>query len=256
MYNDIHIGSITIHMYGLMIAIGFAAAYIITDIRAKRKNLDRDVVFGILWCAIVGGLIGTRLLYYIVSIKEIIDDPTILWNFSNGYVVYGGILGGVTAAYIYCRVKKCNFIEYFDLVMPSVALAQGFGRIGCFFAGCCYGKETDSIIGITFKNSSFAPNNVKLIPTQLISSAGDFMIAIILYIYASKKPKQGKVASLYLIMYSIGRFVIEFFRNDYRGSIGVLSTSQIIAIMLCVVGGVMYIVASKKDIDKKENDVD
>lgn len=245
MYNDIHIGGVTIHMYGLMIAIGFLIAYIVTEVRAKKRNLDSDIIFGILWCAIFGGLVGTRLLYYIVSIRDIIDDPSIIWNFSNGYVVYGGIIGGVAASYIYSRIKKFNFLDYFDLVMPSVALAQGFGRIGCFFAGCCYGRETDSVIGITFNNSAYAPNGVKLIPTQLISSAGDFIIAAILFVYAGRNKRKGRVASLYLILYSIGRFLIEFLRNDYRGSVGPFSTSQIIAFMLCIVGVVLFIKADK-----------
>ena len=245
MYNDIHIGGVTIHMYGLMIAIGFLIAYIVTEVRAKKRNLDSDIIFGILWCAIFGGLVGTRLLYYIVSIRDIIDDPSIIWNFSNGYVVYGGIIGGVAASYIYSRIKKFIFLDYFDLVMPSVALAQGFGRIGCFFAGCCYGRETDSVIGITFNNSAYAPNGVKLIPTQLISSAGDFNIAAILFVYAGRNKRKGRVASLYLILYSIGRFLIEFLRNDYRGSVGPFSTSQIIAFMLCIVGVVLFIKADK-----------
>lgn len=245
MYNDIHIGGVTIHMYGFMIAIGFLIAYIVTEVRAKKRNLDSDIIFGILWCAILGGLVGTRLLYYIVSIGDIIDDPSIIWNFSNGYVVYGGIIGGVAASYIYSRIKKFNFLDYFDLVMPSVALAQGFGRIGCFFAGCCYGRETDSVIGITFNNSAYAPNGVKLIPTQLISSAGDFIIAAILFVYAGRNKRDGRVASLYLILYSIGRFLVEFLRNDYRGSVGPFSTSQIIAFMLCIVGVVLFIKAGK-----------
>ena len=81
--------------------------------------------------------------------------------------------------------------------MPAVALAQGLGRLGCFFAGCCYGRETDAWYGITFRNSKFAPNNVKLIPTQLISSAGDFLICGILLFYAARNPRDGRVASAY-----------------------------------------------------------
>ena len=90
-------------------------------------------------------------------------------------------------------------MPYFDLVMPAVSFAQGFGRFGCFFAGCCYGRETDAWYGITFHNSSFAPNGVKLIPTQLISAAGDFIICALLLWFASKRPKTGRVAAAYLV---------------------------------------------------------
>ena len=172
MFNDIAIGPITIHMYGLMIALGFISAFLVSSYRAKKRGMDENIIYGIFWCAIIGGALGTRILYYIVSIPDIIKDPSILWNFANGYVVYGGIIGGILAAMLYCNFKKVPFLKYFDLVMPSVALAQGFGRIGCFCAGCYYGRETDSKFSIVFTHSDFAPNHVHLVPTQLMSSAG------------------------------------------------------------------------------------
>lgn len=94
--------------------------------------------------------------------------------------------------------------------MPAVSFAQGFGRLGCFFAGCCYGRETDSWFSITFTHSDFAPNGVKLLPTQLMSSAGDFLICGLLLLYAGRKPKEGQVAAGYMVLYGIGRFIIEF----------------------------------------------
>lgn len=212
MLNEIQIGPVTIHMYGLMMGLGFISAYFLSDYRAKKKGLNQDIVFGILWCAIIGGLLGARLLYYIVEIPSIISDPSILWDFGFGYVVYGGILGGALSSYLYCKKKNAHFMEYFDLVMPAVAMAQGFGRIGCTFAGCCYGRPTNAPIGITYHTSNIAPLGVKLIPTQPISSAGDFLFAFILIMYARKKRKDGKVAAMYMFLYSIGRFVIEFFR--------------------------------------------
>jgi phosphatidylglycerol:prolipoprotein diacylglycerol transferase len=128
------------------------------------------------------------------------------------------------------RRKKLDFMKYFDLLIPYVAMAQGFGRIGCFLAGCCYGAETECFLSVTFHNSPFAPNGVSLIPTQLYSSPGDFLIMAVLLLYAKKQPARGKVAGLYMILYSVGRFIIEFFRADYRGAIGFLSTSQFILI--------------------------
>lgn len=252
MLNEIQIGPVTMHMYGLMMGIGFISAYFLSDYRAKKKGLNQDIVFGILWCAIIGGILGARFLFYIVEIKSVIKDPSILWNFGFGYVVYGGILGGALASYLYCRKKKAHFMEYFDLVMPAVALAQGFGRIGCTFAGCCYGRETSLPFGITYHTSDLAPLGVKLIPTQPISSIGDFFFAFVLIMYARKKRNDGKVAAMYMFLYSIGRFIIEFFRADYRGSVGVLSTSQLISIFIFIGGLVLYILADKGKFDKKE----
>lgn len=243
MFDEFSIGPITIHMYGVMFALGFISALKICEVRAKKKNLSDDIVWGLFIGAIVGGLLGARLLYYIVEFKAIMKDISILWNFTNGYVVYGGIIGGVLVDYLYCRYKKVNFMKYFDLVMPSVAFAQGLGRIGCFLAGCCYGRETTSFIGITYTTSKIAPNGVKLIPTQLISSAGDFLFAFLLILYDNKckEKKDGSVAYAYFALYSIGRFVIEFFRNDYRGSIGFLSTSQIISMGIFIIGAGLFV---------------
>ena len=228
MFNKITLGPITVYMYGLMIAIGFASALFLCNYRGKKRGLSEDTIFGIFLCALIGGMVGCRLLYYIVELPAIMEDPSILWDFKNGYVVYGGIIGGIVTSYVYCRIKKENFISYFDLVMPAVSMAQGFGRIGCFCAGCCYGRETHAWYGITFTHSDFAPNGVSLIPTQLISSAGG-----------------------YLVLYGVGRFLIEFLRNDYRGSLGIFSTSQIISFGIVALGIALYFVIPKM-MEKKE----
>lgn len=251
MINDIHIGPVTFHMYGIMIAIGYMSAFIISERRAKKKGLDPDILYGIFWCAVLGGALGSKALYYTVNIKEVIADPSIILNFQNGWVVYGGIIGGGLASWGYCRYKKADFVSYLDLVLPAVAFAQGCGRIGCFFAGCCYGRETDSVLGITYWQSNLAPNGVKLIPTQIYSSIGDFAMAFLLMAYARKKPAKGKVAAGYCILYSIGRFIIEIYRDDYRGAMGRLSTSQIISVFVLILGIGMFVLADKKG--KKED---
>lgn len=245
MINTIQLGPLTLHVYGIMTALGYLSAFIISEIRAKKKGMDTDILYGIFWCAVLGGSLGSKLLYYLVSIPDIIKNPSILWDFQNGWVVYGGIIGGVLTSFVYCRLKKADFISYLDLVLPAVAFAQGCGRIGCFFAGCCYGRETDFPLHIEYWQSEYAPNGVKLIPTQIYSSIGDFAIAFVLMAYAKRAPKKGKVAAGYCILYSIGRFGIEMLRNDYRGAIGFLSTSQIISIFILILGLVMYVRAQK-----------
>lgn len=202
---------------------------------SKKKDSNSDTIYNLAIIALIVGFIGAKLLYCMVEIKSLLSNPIQALS-GNGFVVYGGIIGGVLAAIIYCKLKNVSFLQYFDLLVPSVAIAQGFGRIGCFLAGCCYGRRTDSFFGISFQNSSIAPNQVKLIPTQLFSSAGDFFIAIVLLIYARKSRKMARVGALYLILYSFGRFIIEFFRSDYRGSIGILSTSQFISLASLVIG--------------------
>lgn len=236
------IGPFKIAGYGTMIAIGFILALLMGEKRAKKKEMRADLIFGLAFTCIIFGILGAKLMHYITDIKYYIEDPSRFLNIGSGFVVYGGIILGVLAGYIYCRHYKLNFSEYFDLVMPSVALAQAFGRIGCFLAGCCYGKETESAIGVIFKNSPFAPNGIKLIPTQLISSLLLFILTFVLVRYADKTWRRPfKVAGLYMILYSIGRFIIEFFRGDEeRGNIGFLSTSQFISIFILIGGIVLF----------------
>lgn len=252
MYNEIvSIGPVTIHGYGLMIAIGIIAALTAGIFLAKRKGINPDELYNLTFIAVIGGFMCAKILYCIVEWKTFIDEPLKTLG-SDGFVVYGGIIGGTLLCGLYCRFKKLSFLKYFDVVLPSVAIAQGFGRIGCFLAGCCYGRETDSFVGITFKNSNYAPNNVSLIPTQLFSSAGCFLMAAVLFFYARKKRIDGRTGALYLIFYSIGRSVIEIFRNDFRGEIGVLSTSQFISIFILLSGIVMFIQPWNRT-DKKNN---
>jgi len=240
MYNDIFsIGPFTVHGYGLMIGIGVIVALLVGDFRAKKKGLNGDLIYGLTVTTVILGFLAARILFIITEWEDFLKDPMSFVT-GNGFVVFGGIIGGALTIWAYCKIKKMDFLAYLDLMIPSVALAQGFGRIGCFLAGCCYGKETDSWFGITFTHSHYAPNNVKLVPSQLIMSVGDFVIAAILLIYAKKDRSKGKTSALYLILYSVGRFFVEFTRNDDRGFVGALSTSQFIGIFIFIVGAVAF----------------
>lgn len=245
------IGSLHIYSYGLMIAIGVICAFYISDKRAAKFGLDSDVVFRLGMMALISGMLGAKLLYILINIRSILQMGSLLTAIREGFVVYGGIIAGVVCCYIYCKVKKYSLAEYFDLIIPTIALAQGFGRIGCLLAGCCYGKETDSIIGITFHNSPYAPNNVKLMPTQIMSSIGDFLNFAILIIISNackKYNKKGLITAIYLILYSIGRYIIELFRGDIeRGSVGVFSTSQFISVFILIIGVALLIYALKQN---------
>lgn len=241
------IGPFTVYGYGLMIAVGVMAAWIAAEYRAKKMKMQNEQIFYlVIWC-LLGGMAGSKLLFWITEWKEILEDPGSLLNtLTDGYVIYGGIIGGILAGWLYCRVKRLSFFAYFDLLAPSVALAQGFGRVGCLLAGCCYGMETDGALAITFYDSDFAPNNVPLVPTQIYSAVLDFLHFGILLFAARRKKADGQVAACYLIFYSIGRFILEFFRGDLiRGSVGILSTSQFISIFILAAGLVMLTVCRK-----------
>lgn len=244
------IGPFTIYGYGVMIAIGIVAAYLVAEHRAKKLRMAYEHIFYlVIWC-VMGGFFSSKLLFWITEWKQFLENPMFfLRTLGDGFVVFGGIIGGILFGYLFCRKMKLNFWEYFDLVMPSVALAQGFGRIGCLLAGCCYGEETTSALAITFRNSDFAPNNVALVPTQIYSSILDFGHFLVLLFVARRKKAHGQVAACYLIFYSIGRFILEFYRGDIaRGSVGVLSTSQFIGIFTGLAGVVLLAAVSKKEV--------
>lgn len=255
MKNDLFtIGGFTIHGYGLMIGIGIIAAYLVSDYRAKKQGLDPDHIFNIAIWGVASGIICAKLLYYITVFDEIMENPKLLLDVANGFVVYGGIIGGILGGYVYCRSRHIRFLEYADLVLPAVALAQGFGRLGCFLAGCCYGRETASKFAVVFHNSDFAPNGIPLIPTQLISSALDFLNFFVLLWLSGRKKNNGEITALYLLFYSLGRFCLEFLRGDLaRGSVGTLSTSQFIS-LFAAAAGILFWFYSKSLGKKAGND--
>lgn len=249
MYNNLlTIGPVTIHGYGLMIAIGVVMAFAVSSRRAKKNGLSDDAVWNMGIIGVIFGFIGAKLLYYLTILPDIIKDPSILTDFNGGLVVYGGIIGGLLAAYIYCRRKKYSFLSYADVVLPTVAMAQGFGRIGCFLAGCCYGKVTDGPFYIVFSNSDYAPNGLHLIPTQLISSGLDFLnFAVLTLIYRKYKDRTGMTTVCYLFFYCIGRFFVEFLRGDViRGSVGILSTSQFISVLVAAAACLILVSMNRK----------
>lgn len=233
------LGKIEIHGYGLMIGIGILLCLLLGMYRAKKKNMSQEAVLDIVIIAVFVGFLGAKILYAIVEFKTFIQDPLAVLG-SEGFVVYGGIIAGITGVVIYCRRKGLLFWEYFDLMVPSLALAQGFGRIGCFLAGCCYGCETASSLGVVFPPDSLAPAGVRLLPTQLFSAAGDFIIVILLLLYQKRTDRAGDVGAMYLLLYGVGRFLIEFLRADNRGAIGFLSTSQVISIFIIIAAVLLF----------------
>lgn len=243
------IGPLTVHGYGLMIGIGVLCCIFMGMKRAKKNGLSEDAVIDIAIWGLLAGFLGAKLLYVIVEWKRFLADPLSVLG-SEGFVVYGGIIAGVLAAIIYCKRKKLVFLEYFDLCSASIALAQGFGRIGCFLAGCCYGRETISSLGVVFPEGSLAPAGVKVLPTQLFSSAGDFGIMFVLLWHYHHRKKVGDTGFLYMLLYGIGRFGIEFLRNDNRGEVGIFSTSQFISLFIIAAAILLFFWRNRNEVHK------
>ncbi len=250
MKNDLFsIGPFTVHGYGLMMAIAILTAYLLVERGAKKRGMNEDRIFMMAVWAVAGGLLGAKLLFLLTRLPDLIADPAQIVNsLKDGFVVYGSIIGGVLAAWAYCRKHGMAFWELFDLVAPNLALAQGIGRIGCVLAGCCYGMEVeaDNPFAIVFHDSAYAPNGVPLFPTQILSSILNIIHFAVLMLLSKKLKADGQVAGCYLIFYSIGRFILEYFRGDLiRGNVGTFSTSQFISMFIVIIGLLMVFALPK-----------
>lgn len=235
----------TIGMYGLMIVIGLIFGISLALLRSRKYSMPMiDVLFASFFGSI-GLFVGAKLLYIITIIPKLItyykiflDNPSLLNSMLiGGFVFYGGLIGALVGFYIYCRLYKISLLPMLDLIAPSIPLIHGLGRIGCLFAGCCYGFPYNGPGHITFHLSQIAPHDIALFPTQALESVLNFIICVLLLLYARRAHKQGHVLGIYIILYSIMRFVMEFFRGDMvRGYLLHLSTSQWISLLLLPLG--------------------
>ncbi len=250
------IGRFTVHSYGLLIAIGVVLAIVITILRAKHMGLSGEEVLNIGIIIVVFGFVGAKILFILENFRQFLEHPLSVIG-SSGFVVYGGLIIGLFAVFVYCRwIRKIPFLRYVDLYFPSVALGQALGRLGCFMAGCCYGKETTAWWGVVFPENSYAPAGVPLIPTQLISAIGDFAIFLFLFFFSKKLAKKvGDVTAFYMLLYGAGRFCVEFLRQNEQGGIGVLTTAQCFSLVFLAAFVFMFILNRKAPYSKNYSEV-
>lgn len=230
-----------ISAYGIMILLGYGLGLIVVILRAKAYNFSKNDTLIAYIFAGIGAFFGGKFFYIIQGLPEFIrlwkrTELSFLEYFNTaGLVFYGGLIGCILFILLYSVIFKIPFWGVLDILIPALPLTQGFGRIGCFLVGCCYGVPSPH--GIMLNASPVAPHDVALLPIQLIESAGVFALFLIMMVYGSKHREPGKLFSLYLIVYGILRFVLEFFRYDaIRGSIGPLSVSQWFSIGATAVG--------------------
>ncbi|MBV9215943.1 MAG: prolipoprotein diacylglyceryl transferase [Acidobacteria bacterium] len=246
MYPELfRIGDFPITTYGIWLAVGMLCALVVAARLAKNDGLSRDRIYDIGLWTLVGGLIGSKLLMFLVEPNVQVFTLDFL---RSGGVVYGGIIGGFLTVALITRYYKMPFWKVADAFAPGVALGQAFGRQGCFAAGCCWGKPTDLFFGIHFTEAGHATTGVPiygphgdslfLYPTQLIESFTMLAVFGFLYWLHGRKKFDGQVLITYAIIYSIFRFLIEFIRDDPRGDLfGLttmtgLSTSQLASLVV------------------------
>ncbi len=231
---------ITIYTYGLMVAIGFFAGMTYIIKHTNDIPIKKDRMYDFLFYLIIFSIIGARLFYVLVNIDFFIQHPAdIIKIWQGGLVFYGGFITAILYTVWYCKYKKIDIKKLADVFAPAIALGHAFGRIGCFFSGCCYGKETQCFISI---NNRY--------PTQIIEAVGNLIIFFVLHKLYKKSHKNGYIFLLYLIFYSILRFSIEFLRGDDRGTFFLgLSPAQNISIVIFIIA-IMFLIINKS---KKDN---
>lgn len=229
------IGSFTLHTYGVLLAIGFFLAVLVALKEARRVGIDPNIIMDLAFYIFLAALIGSRLFYVLSSWEEFRDNPVDIFRFwRGGLVFYGGLILAFLVGLWYVKKQHLKFAPLADIVAPSLALGQAIGRLGCFSAGCCYGKPTDLPWAVTFKDPfTLAPRDISLHPTQLYESLATFAIFLTLIFMRRQERFQGKLFWYYLLFYSTARFIIEFFRNDPRGWVipEIFSPAQAIGVL-------------------------
>ncbi|MBI5376406.1 MAG: prolipoprotein diacylglyceryl transferase [Candidatus Schekmanbacteria bacterium] len=224
--------------YGTMIAIGIGFALLYISRQTKREGLDVEKSLDITLYLVLSGVIGARLLYVLLNFGYYKNNPSAIFKiWEGGLVFYGGFLAALAVGYFMLTKNKMPVWKFLDIFATALPLGHAFGRIGCFFAGCCYGKPTDVPWAITFTNPESLAYPVlgeHIHPTQLYESASNLMIFVILNLTLKRKKFDGQNALLYIALYGTARFIIEFFRGDERGFIfdSVISTSQGVALII------------------------
>ena len=240
------LGPITVYTYGLLLASAYLLGLKLAMVRAKSYGLDQARVLDLGIYIIISALVGAKLLLFITDFRTFVDNPRELLTLArSGGVFYGGLILAVVVALWYIGRIGLPLWTTCDAFAPGIAIGHVVGRFGCFFAGCCYGKPTDMPWGITFTDPYAAANvgtplNVRLHPTQLYEAGAEALILVVLLVTESRgKRYPGRTFWFYMLLYALSRYVIEMYRDDPRGSVGIFSTSQFISVILAPLALVM-----------------
>jgi len=250
----LHLGPLTVHSYGIMIALAFLAGLWTATRRARRENIPAEKIADITLWLMVGAIVGARIVYVTTYWREEFANQPFSEVFMiqhGGLVYYGGLIGAIVAGAVYMRWKQLPLWKTADVLAPSIALGSVFGRVGCLLNGCCYGKPTNVPWGIHFPNGSepwrqhFQENlvgtndpSLPVHPTEIYDAGLNFLLYLFLAWLFRHKKFDGQVFATYLICYAVIRGVVEIFRGDYTNlhyHLG-LTPAQWVGVPIFVVG--------------------
>ena len=255
------LGPLTIHTYGFMMALGVALGLWFIYVQAKKAGLDAPRIMDAAFYTIIVSLIGAKLILLAGDISLYVSNPRELFSLArSGGVFQGGLTFGVIFALWYFRRKKIPTWATADIIGPALALGHGFGRIGCFSAGCCYGSECALPWAAVFRNEYAAdltgvPLHTSMHPVQLYEAALNFLNFLVLFLILKRKKFDGQVFSLYIVNYSVIRFLTEYFRGDHgenvyflRGAsaLSSLSYPQLYCILGVIAGIALAVILKRR----------
>jgi phosphatidylglycerol:prolipoprotein diacylglycerol transferase len=245
------IGPLTIRAYGVLVAAGFLLGLGLAVKQAKKEGIPPNKIVDIGFYILLSAIIGARLFFILLNISHYMKNPLDIFKiWEGGLVFYGGVLFAVPTVIWYVKKNALRIWNTADLFAPSIAIGHAIGRIGCFFAGCCYGKPVEGLPwAVTFTDpNSLAITGIPIHPTQLYESLGEFFNFFILITLRRHKSFNGQLFMSYILFYSVLRFIVEFYRGDVdRGFItSWLSISQGISILMFLVSIAGLIILKKQ----------
>lgn len=263
-----HFGPLTIRWYGILVASGFLAGYLLIQRRTARYGVAPETAADLVFAALIGGIVGARLLYVIEFWNEEFRGHwlDIFKVYRGGLVFYGGLLGAVGLILVWGKRKNWPFRTLGDLAAPALPLGHAFGRVGCFLNGCCFGRPWDGPLAITYPgitadgyiNGPLYVQRLKgvvdahatacraVFPIQLTASAVNLGLCALLLVLERRRCCEGRRFPLYIMLYAAGRFAVEFGRGDYTASVAGLTPAQAVCLALFPAGLAWFLGAGGK----------
>jgi phosphatidylglycerol:prolipoprotein diacylglycerol transferase len=246
-------GWFSLYTYGVLLAAAYLLGLQFAVVRARTRNLEPNQIMDLGIWIIISALAGAKLLLVLVEFEKYRTNPAELRGLlRSGGVFYGGLIAAVAVALWYMRRHKMPMWTVTDVFAPGIALGHVVGRMGCLFAGCCFGRPTGVPWAITFHNeyarsNAGTPLNVPLHPTQLYEAGAELLIlGLLLATERRGRPFPGRTFWGYMLLYAVSRFIIEFYRGDARGMMGGFSTSQLISLLVVPISIIMLILLARR----------
>jgi phosphatidylglycerol:prolipoprotein diacylglycerol transferase len=263
-----HIGPLTIRWYGVFVALGFLAGYLLIQRRTSRYGISHETAADLAFAALIGGVLGARLFYVIEFWDEEFSGHwlDVLKIHRGGLVFYGGFIGAIALIAAWGWRRKWPLMKLGDLAAPALALGHAFGRVGCFLNGCCFGFPWRGALSVTYPgvtadgyiNGPLHVHRAKgivpldslvcepVFPIQLIASFANLALCAVLLLLERRRLFEGRRFPLYIMLYAMTRFAIEFGRGDYIDLTAGLTPAQVVCLLLLPLGAAWFVLCGRR----------